>query len=398
MTERLYYTSPDLREFSATVVERIEKDGRHAIVLERTAFYPTGGGQPHDTGTLDGVPVVDVVEEAGKILHFVERPIPGEQVRGIVDWDRRVDHLQQHHGQHLLSAAFVQVANAETTSFHLGPEVCSIDLTRNDLSENEIAEAQKLANRVIFENRPVTIDWFDPDEARRLPLRKEAAGFAGGKVRVVQVEGFDMQACCGTHPASTGPVGLVCVLHHERSKEGTRVYFVCGGRVAVEASRLSRQARALAGKISAPVHELEKTLDRRLAEERELRRRLGDRDKELARFRAREIFGRAAESNGRRICSAEVVGAEIKDLKTLAHELLKNPSTLVALVSPSAAGVAFVAAASVNLAVDLRPTLKALLARFGGKGGGEAKFVQGNFQPGNASAIRDALLQAMQAL
>src|SRR5258706_10875257 len=159
MTRRLFYEDPRLREFTGQIVRRLEAGGKPGVVPDATAFYPTGGGQPHDTGTLNGVRVVDVVEDGEDIIHVLERPIEGDQAQGAVDWDRRTDHLQQHHGQHLLSEAFVRVCGAETASFHLGAETCSIDLATDRVSPEDVAAAEALANDVVLEDREVAISW-----------------------------------------------------------------------------------------------------------------------------------------------------------------------------------------------------------------------------------------------
>ena len=227
MTDRLYDLDPYLKEFTARVVRATGK----GVVLDRTAFYPAGGGQPCDLGTLNGIEVTDVIEEGEDVVHAVARPIEGE-VRGVIDWDRRRDHMQQHHGQHLLSEAFVRVAQAQTASFHLGRQGCSIDLDKA-VAPLDVERAETLANMVIYENRPVKAGVYTPEEAKGLALRKPPP--AQERIRVVTVNEFDAQACCGTHPRSTGEVGVICVTGVERQKGGVRVHFSCGYRALTEA-------------------------------------------------------------------------------------------------------------------------------------------------------------------
>src|SRR5207248_1258434 len=205
MTDRLYYTDPYLREFDATV-QRVEtRGGRALVTLDRTAFYPTSGGQPFDTGTLGDLPIVDVVDDEhdGSVKHVVENAADvrvGQTVHGVIDWPRRFDHMQQHSGQHVLSAAFDKLFGVRTVSFHLGAAVSTIDLAR-EMTAAEIAAAETGANRVVWEDRPVSIRFADAEEAARLPLRKEPA--RGGVLRLIEVEGFDLSACGGTHVART---------------------------------------------------------------------------------------------------------------------------------------------------------------------------------------------------
>ena len=247
MAERLYPRDSYLARFEAEVVAERTLGGRAAVVLDRTAFYPEGGGQPGDRGTLGGVPVLDVREKGGEVLHLLGGPAPRGRVEGLVDWARRFDHMQQHHGQHLLSAAFERALGAPTVAFHLGQEICTIDLdcpaSRIDDAALRLAEAG--ANEAVWRDLPVTARDYSPEELAALPLRKEPVKGS----RVVVVEGVDASPCGGTHPRRTGEVGAVAVLSAERWGEGARVTFVCGGRVvqalARAGERLAAVSRAL---------------------------------------------------------------------------------------------------------------------------------------------------------
>src|SRR6266545_2938187 len=241
MTERLYYSDSYIREFDANVVEQTAHEGKTAVVLDRTAFYPTSGGQPFDLGTLSGAKVLDVVDtDDGRILHVVDRAPDGARVNGQIDWVRRFDHMQQHTGQHVLSAAFDRLLNARTESFHLGVEYSTIDLAR-ELPAAEIARAEEEANRVVWEDRPVAIRFAGPDEIAKLPLRKEPK--REGILRLIDVQDFDLSACGGTHVARTGAIGLIAVAATERLRGGSRVTFLCGGR-ALAGYRSLREAGA----------------------------------------------------------------------------------------------------------------------------------------------------------
>ncbi|HEX9051126.1 MAG TPA: alanyl-tRNA editing protein, partial [Anaeromyxobacter sp.] len=252
MTDRLYLSDPALLDFDATVIAVRERGGRPAVVLDRTAFYPEGGGQPADRGTLAGVAVVDVQEDAGEVLHVLGGPPPAGAVAGRVDAARRRDHVQQHHGQHLLSAAFEARAGARTVSFHLGEETCTIDLDvpAARLGAAALREVEAAANDLVFRDLPVTARDLSAEELARLPLRKAPA--KGSRVVVVgdlAGEIADASPCGGTHPRRTGEVGAIAVLRAQRWGEGTRVEFVCGARVvralAVAGERLLAAAAAL---------------------------------------------------------------------------------------------------------------------------------------------------------
>nr|MDQ3805510.1 alanyl-tRNA editing protein [Acidobacteriota bacterium] len=218
-TERLYYQDSWLTEFDARVTSVAEgADGRRVVTLDRTAFYPTGGGQPSDTGRLGAARVVECVDAEGEgVLHVVEGDAPavGSRVRGRVDWPRRLDHVQQHTGQHILSQAFVELFGAQTRSFRMLPEASEVDVNLKDPSDELIERAVDRANEIIWDDRPVRVHRVTPDEAARLPLRKDSA--REGELRVVEIEGFDFSPCGGTHARSTGEVGCVVARQWERA-------------------------------------------------------------------------------------------------------------------------------------------------------------------------------------
>ena len=247
-TERLYIQDPYLREFTAHVVGRQVSGGKPAVALDRTAFYPTGGGQPNDRGTLDGVPVLDVIVEDGIVWHVLAAELPGDEVRGILDWSRRFDHMQQHTGQHILSQAFVVTCDAETVAFHMGADASTIDLGRADLGPDALAAAEAAANAVIDAAYPVTATFVTQDELAQLPLRKPPK--VTEAIRVVQVAGFDWSACGGTHVANSSQVGLVKIAGVERRGAELRVTFLCGGRARADYARL----QALASGLAMPLH------------------------------------------------------------------------------------------------------------------------------------------------
>src|SRR5512137_2526987 len=242
MSTRIYYTDAQQTDFDATVTGATSLNGRTAVALDTTAFYPLSGGQPCDTGTLGEALVVDVLEsDAGAVWHVLDREIAvGSRVHGAVDRARRFDHMQQHTGQHILSAAFDRLSQARTVGFHLGAVVSTLDLAI-DLPAEAMAAAEAEANRIVWEDRPVGIRFVSDSEASALPLRKEPG--RGGTLRVIDVEGYDMSACGGTHVSRTGNVGLIAVLSADRLRGGVRLEFVCGTR-ALGSLRTFRDAVA----------------------------------------------------------------------------------------------------------------------------------------------------------
>lgn len=376
MTERLYYSDSYLREFSARVVRKTDR----GVVLDRTAFYPAGGGQPCDLGTLNGIPVTDVAEEGDDVVHAVASPLEGE-VRGVIDWDRRRDHMEQHHGQHLLSEAFLGLAGAQTASFHLGREESTIDLDRA-VPPEKIAEAEDAANRAVRDNLPVETAFHSLEEARRLPMRKPPPDQP--RIRVVTVKGFDVQACCGTHPRATGEVGSILVTASERLKEGVRIHFVCGGRAVRESRENARVLRAAGAKLSAGRGGLEKAVDRVLEESAAARRRLNQAEKKLAEYLGRELAARG------RVVIEVFEDRGVEYLRMVAAQVVAQPGK-VAILGGTGETSSLVIARSPDVALDLRPLFKEALAAIGGKGGGSASFVQGG---GAGKDIRAAIGKA----
>jgi len=383
MTTRLYYTDPYLQVFDAVVTRVDRTPERLSVTLDRTAFYPTSGGQPFDTGQLGDYRVIDVIdEEDGTIAHVLDqgprtdqgpRPMDqGQTVHGSIDWPRRFDHMQQHTGQHMLSAAIDKLCGVRTVSFHLGAELSTIDVAR-ELSASEIAAAETEANRVVWEDRPVAIRFADAEEAARLPLRKES--LRGGTLRLIDIDSFDLSACGGTHVARTGGIGIIAVANWERFKGGQRIEFVCGGR-ALQRFRSTRDAvTASVRLLSVLPEELPGAIQRMQAEAKDQKRAFAGAQEELARFRADEIAASAEPLGAGRVV-LRAVDADANGLKALAAAVTARPGHVVVLVS-TARPVLIVAARSADAAtVSAHEIVKALTGQFGGRGGGRPELAQ----------------------
>lgn len=376
MTSRIYYHEPWCRAFDARVVEVTAAEGGRAIAyLDRSAFYPTSGGQPFDTGRLGAAHVVDVIdEEDGRVAHVVEGTLrAGEAVRGEVHWPRRFDHMQQHTGQHVLSAAFEHLHAARTESFHLGTEISTIDLGR-DLQAPGIAAAERLANEVVWDDRAIAIRFVTADEAARLPLRKPPV--KGGRLRLIEVEGFDLSACGGTHVSRTGEVGLIAVKGWERYKGGTRVSFVCGGR-ALDAYRVFRDAvTAAVRSMSVFPHELADGIARLQSASKDAQREIRQLRESLAGYEGAAWRERADSIGPLCAAVAAVEGHDAASLKLLAAAAADAPGHVAVFFGGRPALVA--AAAGPDAAqADCGALVRDLCARFGGKGGGKPTMAQG---------------------
>lgn len=370
-TEILYRDDPYLLEFDARVIERCEHRGRPAVVLDRTAFYAESGGQPWDTGTLGGVRVLEVRHEGDRVVHVVDALPAEDAVRGVVDAGRRRDHLQQHHGQHLLSRAFVDAAGAATVSFHLGDDLCSIDLDRA-VGDAAVRAAEARANAVVAEARPVAVT--NVDRAAALTLGVRVPDEAGDRVRLVDAEGFDRQACSGTHPRRTSEAGVVLVLGTERYKGGTRVRFICGARALAAVHARIAVLDGLSQVLSVAWSDLPEAVARVQDERAALARRT----QELG---ARALAGEAAQllathTQAPAVVTAVFEGRDAAELRGLA-ERIAAARPAVALLATRGAKVQLVFARSKDLPIDLSAALKATLAPAGGRGGGRPELAQG---------------------
>ena len=400
-TERLYYSDSHLLEFDARVVEvsRTE-DGRAAVTLDRTAFYPTGGGQPADTGALGGARVVECVEaEGGRVLHVCEGDLPaeGEGVRGRVDWARRLDHIQQHTGQHILSQAFVELYGAQTRSFRMMGDACEIDVELADPSDEKVERAVDRANEIVWGDRAVRVHEVTPEEAARMPLRKDSE--REGTLRVIEIEGFDFSPCGGTHARSAGEVGVIAARHWERARGLVRVTFVAGGRALADYRRANRTARSTAALFSVARDEAPEAAARLQEEHKQLTRRLRSAEETAARAEARELYeeaaresassqddGRAARSSNDAGGAPVVVvarlfeGRDAESLRRLAASLAAHARAVALLGSSEGGAARLVFARGSDAPGDMNALMREACQTLEGRGGGRPDLAQGGGQ------------------
>ncbi len=400
-TERLYYQDPYLREFTARVIAQRTISGRGAVALDRTAFYPTGGGQPNDTGTLNGVPVVDVVAEDGLVWHVLASDVPGTsesawhvgaELAGALDWPRRFDHMQQHTGQHILSEAFIKTHRAETVAFHLGATACTIDLNRADLPPGALADVEAAANAVLDAALPVSATFFAEDAVARLPLRR--APKVAGQIRVVEVAGFDWSACGGTHVANTSQVGLIKITGAERRGPETRITFLCGGRARADYARLQTLAEGLAAQFAVGQHELSEAAERLFADNKTVRKELADLEGQWIEATAAALWASASAHGALRV-STLALEQPVERVKRLAQALRLNPGAVVLLgVRGERPQLIFTRADGV--ALDAGALLRTSAAAGGGRGGGRPDWAQGGTP--TVEGLEKALAAAVAAL
>lgn len=373
-TQRLYYTDSYLSSFQANVT-RISEEG-DGVCLDRTAFYPTSGGQPHDLGVLNGIPVIDVVDAGEDIVHKLASPIWATPVGGtvdcIVDWRRRYDHMQQHTGQHLLSAVFQELFGFKTLSFHMGAEVSTIELSTAELSETQIDEAQLRAALLSGESRPVVIRFENAAEAWE--LRK--ASTRAGTLRIIEIEGIDRSACGGTHVRNSAEIGPVLIRRREKVRANIRIEFVSGGRALrcarQDFRRLSDIAKACNVSADALIPALQ-SLNERVSTAEKARLRLSA---ELARREGRRHWEEAAPSADglRRVFLTSDLTAE--ELRALAQSYVEGGKAAIFIAGINPPSVLF--SVSNDLDLNAGGLLKSALEARGCRGGGSRTLAQGS--------------------
>jgi alanyl-tRNA synthetase len=371
MTERIYYTDSYLREFTAQLVGRSE-DGR-TVYLDRTGFYPESGGQPADSGMIAGVPVLDVVDEGERIAHRLAAPVDPGAVPCAIDWPRRFDHMQQHTGQHLLSAVFEEMLSLRTVSFHLGAESSTIDLEGAPPGDAAMREVEKRANRMVFENRPVSVLFEDAAEARGLRKASEREGL----LRIVSIEGLDRSACGGTHVRTTSEIGVILLRKVEKVRQNTRVEFLCGGRAAARA-RADFDALLKASQLfSSPLDDVPELVAAQIEAARsgeKARRKL---ELGLASYRGKELYGATAPGlDGMRRIARHDERGSLEELRAVAQSFTAQPKAVFLAAFDDPPSVLL--AVSEDAGIDAGKALKAALAEAGGRGGGTARMAQGS--------------------
>jgi alanyl-tRNA synthetase len=375
MTDRLYYTDAALASFSARVAELADAGRR--VYLDRTALYPTSGGQPHDLGTLAGVPVIDVVDEDARVAHLLAAPLPaavGDEIEGVVDAARRLDHRQQHTGQHLLSAVFADLFGHATLSVHFGAESSTLDLDAARLSRETLLAVEARANALVAENRPVRVSF--EDAAAAAGLRKPTD--RTGTIRVVAIEGVDRSACGGTHVDATGAIGAVLLRGVERVRQSTRVEFVCGLRAARRARADHDALSAIAAGFSTAVDEAPAAVRQQGEQLRAARDRAERLGEEVAAYAARALWETAipGPDGVRRVVQWAADGAGVESLTAVARAVGALPGALYVGAARTPAPAVLVAT-SADSALDAGALLREALAAHGGRGGGSARLAQG---------------------
>lgn len=387
MNERIYYEDAYCTRFTAQVAERLRHEEQPAARLSRSAFYPTSGGHPHDTGSLDGTAVLDVqVGADGAVLHLLAEPLPDgtESVRGEIDWARRYAHMQQHSGQHLLSQTFYRLLGLETVSVHFGDVLNTVDLEGPPLSAAQLADVETAANETVWENRPIRAYWVNEGERAKVPLRR--APTVQGATRVVEIDKFDWSACGGTHVRRTGEIGLISLLRFEKHRGRSRVHFVCGGRALADAARRRGLLAETAGLLDGGVDDVPALVSKQQEALKGAEQELKALRETLVGYQARELLADAETVGGLRLVVEALNDSEPAAVQRLARALISEPGVVTLLGCAQRGKGTVVFARSEGISLHVGNLLRDTLRQFGGGGGGRPDFAQGGGVPGERLA------------
>lgn len=375
MTHKLYYTDSYTTKFKARVIDVRNHNGQTAVILDETYFYPTSGGQEHDTGLINNVKVVDVIEsEDGEVLHIIDGNLSIGEAECQIDWDRRFSNMQQHTGQHILSRAFEILLNCETVSSRLADDIGTIDLDVESLSYDKIHEVEFLANQIVWENREVKIHFVSDSEISKFPLRKPPK--VSGIVRIIEVSNFDYSPCGGTHVSRAGEIGLIKVKRWERVKGGlTRVEFVCGVRALRDYQIKNKVSNELVALLSVRDLELAEQVSKILDAQKEKQRLINFLTERLIEFEAERLVRDSEKINGINFVSVSFENRSVDELKILARKLIQHSKTL-SILGARSGGANFIISRSNDVEINLKEILSEILSLSGGRGGGKDDFVQ----------------------
>ncbi|OWW08847.1 alanyl-tRNA editing protein [Bacillus sp. MB353a] len=377
LEQKLYYTDAYKQDFTTKVIKQdYDKDGNLYVILNETAFYPTGGGQPHDTGTLNGIAVLGVEEVDEEIRHFIAEQLHTEEVEGKINWERRFDHMQQHAAQHILSAAFWDYFNIPTIGFHLGKETVTIDLETENLHAETVEKAVQIANKIVFENHPILIKWMNLEEAKTLPLRKEPT--MTENIRVVIIENFDYNGCGGTHPKRTGEVGPIQVLGWQRNKGSIRLTFIAGWRTL----KLMGQQQQIMKDVSKQLNSSEADIPAKVAQlltsQKENEKAMQTMTEKLLYTEANELLQQSTKIHAGILISKVFTNRSMQEIAKLSAIITEQQEHAITyFVIENEDKLQCILACGKTVTLDMNTILKEALPTIEGKGGGNKKSARG---------------------
>ncbi len=369
-TKRLYFDDPYQVEFEANVIQNLTHEGNPGIILDKTCFYPEGGGQPPDKGTINGVSVVHVLEKDNQIIHVLEKEVSSDAVTGKIDWKTRFDHMQQHAGQHILSQCFVQLFDAATRSFHLGQETSTLEVDMRNMSEDEAERIEKFANDIVFQNKEIKTCFYREEDISSIPLRRPTK--KEGDIRVVEVSAFDQTACGGTHPRSTGEIGTIKILKWDRIRDNVRLEFICGKRALRDYARKHQDLKTLSNSLTVDDKDIVASFEKIRADlktQKKINRKMQEK---VIQFEANDISNRAEG----RIIKQIFIERSPDEIRLLALFLIKKGEFVVLFGLEMEERAHVFLACSESLGLDMRELVPVVSPLIDGKGGGRPSLVE----------------------
>lgn len=383
MTEKLYYNDPHTLEFKSEIIRTEQVNNIFHVVMDKTYFYPTSGGQSFDTGVINGIKVIDVFEKNGEIVHVLDSEIEKGSAEAKIDYKRRLENMQHHTGQHLLSQAFIQVLKAPTISIHLGDDICNIEIVKKELSQEEADKVEDLANDIIYQNRVIATYYVDDEDINEINLRKPPKKKGSQGIRVIEIKDFDASACGGTHAKSTGELGIIKIIGWEKYKGNIKVDFICGLRALNDYRFKNSAIRNIASKFSTKDRHIEEIINKSINESKDNLKELSGLKKELASYKAKELLNEAEKYLDYKIINKQINSTDINFIKLIAFELSEMDNTVSLLYSMSSDRVNFIFCCGSKTNINMNKYLSDILKQLNGKGGGKPNLVQGSGEKSN---------------
>mgnify|MGYP000906044682 FL=1 len=376
MTEKIYLINPYLRQVDARIVEKKYMNNRYYIKTNKTIFYPNlAGGQPGDKGTINGVEVLDTYEDNGDIVHVTKDNIHSDKVQLSIDWDNRFDYMQQHSGQHLLSAVFYKLYNGETIGFYIGKEYVYIDINIPNISDDEIEKIEEFANKIIFSNFSIKSYIIEKGDINRLPVRKEP--IVNSNIRIVEIDGIDFSPCCGTHLRNTGEIGIVKIRKVEKYKGNIRVEFVCGNRALKDYTWKNRYIRRISDLLSSKDKDVYDRVQKLYIQKEELEKENRDLREELYQYRSQKLLKESKSIKGKNCICKKFKDADFKVLNNIVAHLNSKDNNIIIFGIDGTENSQFIASRSPNININMKNIFKEISQEIDIKGGGSPQTVQG---------------------
>jgi alanyl-tRNA synthetase len=393
---KLYLDDAYLKQCFSEVIKQTQIHSKPGVILNQTVFYPTSGGQPHDTGTINGVKVIDVLEDKnGQIIHLLERPLKGSQVKCEITWERRFDHMQQHSGQHILSQALMTTIGADTISFHLGEQSSTIDIDQIGLTPETFFNVERLANRVIFENRDIIGHVANKSQIHRFPIRKLPT--VEDHIRILEIKDFDYSPCGGTHCSKTGEIGILKISRHENYKGGTRLHFVCGFRALRDYQEKSEILTQLSRAMSTAEVDLPQNIIKLKWDLKALTRERNNLNKKLLEYEARSLLPKGKKQAGIHLIKKIFNNRHPNEIKLLAKKLVEySPHTIILFGIKSKGNAQLFFQCTEEIAINMGQLMETACSLINGRGGGRPQQAHGGGPA--VEKLEDALQSAEDML